>query len=96
MGAREGGLRVLNQMIDDHRKELKKRETLTYATRKMIPIPPTQNSVHSQPQKKSPSHMRKEAPSQLRKESPSQPTRKILPPPLHALLVKPTQIDEEI
>jgi hypothetical protein len=43
-GAREGQLRVLNQLTEDQRKELKKSEILTYARRNKIPILPPQTS----------------------------------------------------
>jgi hypothetical protein len=82
---------VLNQLTEDQRKELKKREILTYARRNKIHFPPPQTSVHPPPEK--------QAPSQPRKEAPSQPTEKVIPPPpplVHDLLPKPTQVDEEI
>jgi hypothetical protein len=44
-GAREGRLRVLKQLIDDQRKELRKREFLTYTRRNKASVPPSQPSA---------------------------------------------------
>jgi hypothetical protein len=63
-------------------------EIKTYARRNKILI---HNSVHSQPYKQAPYHLLKQVPSQSTGKG-VQP----LPPPIHDLLPKPMQTDEEI
>jgi hypothetical protein len=83
---------VLNQLTEDKRKELKKREILTYARRNKIPIPQTsEKQTSSQPTK--------QAPSQPTKDTAPEPTKKVAPLPLPLVgefLPKPTKADEEI
>jgi hypothetical protein len=69
-GEREGRLWVLNLLIDDQRKELRKREFLTYTRRNKSLIPPSQPSTPPQPEAIAP-------PPFTEKVVP------LLPPPLH-------------
>jgi len=82
-GAREGRLRVLNQLTEDQRKELRKKEVLTYARRNKASVPLLQLST----------------PLHLEVEVPLPSTKKVVPPPsppIRELLPKPTSTKEEI
>jgi hypothetical protein len=82
-GAREGQIRVLNQLIEDQRKELRKKEILTYDRRNKtsnpLPQPPT--------------------PPHPEVGSPLPYTNKVVPPPpppVLELLLEPTSAEEDI
>jgi hypothetical protein len=73
---------VLNQLTDDQRKELRKREFLTYTRRNKASIPPSQPSTPlSQKQPLLPSTEKVVPP---------------LPPPVHEFLPNPTPTEDEI
>jgi hypothetical protein len=82
-GARERRLWVLNLLTDDQRKELRKREFLTYTRRNKASVPSSQPSTPPQPEETTP--------------SPS--TEKVvlpLPPLVHELLPKTTPTENKI
>jgi hypothetical protein len=71
-------------MTEDQRKELKKREILTYARRNKIPVPPDFSSSTT----RETSSISAEKISSFSTKKRSHPP---LPPPVHDLLPKPTQ-----
>jgi hypothetical protein len=40
-GAKKGRLKALNQLDENTKNELRKKEILTYARRNIVPVPPT-------------------------------------------------------
>jgi hypothetical protein len=82
-GARKGRLRVLSQLDENTKNELRKKEILTYARRNKAPVPPPPAPV----------------PPPQAKEAPPQPTKEVPPPPppsMHDLLPKPMPTNEEL
>jgi hypothetical protein len=74
---------VLNQLTDDQRKELRKREFLTYTRRNKALVPSSQPSTPSHPEETTP------LPSTKKVAPP-------LPPIVHELLPNPTLTEDEI
>jgi hypothetical protein len=70
-------------LTDDQRKELRKREFLTYTRRNKASVPPSQPSAPPHPEETAP-------PPSTEKVVPP------LPPPVHELLPKPTPTKDEI
>jgi hypothetical protein len=82
-GARKGRLLALNQLDENTKNELRKKEILACARRNRVPVPPPSTLI--------PPLQAKEDPPQLVQEVPPPP-----PPSMHNLLLNPVPTNEEI